>query len=282
MAGGLALKHRLGGYKEFTPPATAAAFCENVWWYKTPSGDSGAVHRVLPDLAVNVQLTYQRAADGSVHDPRVIVCGPLRTPQVAEFEPRREIVSLKLKLEWCAAVIDLPSVEHRERGLELGAIHPRLAADLLARLERSHAMHEATEILISGFMQHARRRMNVRPSVSARALDLVRHAKGRCAVERVAECLRVSPRYLRRAVDQEIGMSLKRYARVVRLLHAVTTADAYSACGAISWAGLAADAGFYDQSHLIRECHDLCGLTPGEIMSERRNEVEVMEDRTAS
>lgn len=282
MAVGLALQHRLGGYREFTPPAATAAFCESVWWYRTPSGDRGAVHRVLPDLAVNVQFTYRRASDGSITDPRLILGGPLLTPQVAGFEPRREIVALKLKLEWCAAVIDLPSVEHRDWGLDLGDVQPRLAADLLGRLERSQSMRDATDILIGGIVQHARRRMKPKGSVAARALDLVRHANGQCAVERVAECLQVSPRYLRRAVDKEIGMSLKRYARVARLLHAVTRADAYSACTAISWASLAADTGFYDQSHLIRECHDLCGLTPGEIMHERRNEVDVREDRSAS
>jgi AraC-like DNA-binding protein len=63
------------------------------------------------------------------------------------------------------------------------------------------------------------------------------------------------------------------YARTVRLLRAVTIADAYPAAHAISWAKVAADSGFYDQSHLIRECHALCGLTPGEILMERRTEM---------
>jgi AraC-like DNA-binding protein len=278
----LALRHRLGGYREFEPPAAVAAFCENVWWYKTPPGESGAVHRVLPDLAVNVQFAYLRADDGSIEDPRVILGGPLRTPEVAGFEPRREIVALKMKLEWCERIIDLPSVEHRQWGLELGDVQPRLAAELVGRLEEAGSMENATTVLVDGIVRHGEPRKADGAGIVARALDLVRRTNGRCAVERIAECLRVSPRYLRRGVDREIGMSLKRYARVVRLLNAVTTADACPAGQTIAWASVAADAGFYDQSHLIRECHDLCGLTPREIMSERRSEIEIMEDQSAS
>jgi AraC-like DNA-binding protein len=40
------------------------------------------------------------------------------------------------------------------------------------------------------------------------------------------------------------------------------------------WARIAAAAGFADQSHLIRECTALTGLTPGEVHRERRSEAE--------
>jgi AraC-like DNA-binding protein len=130
-------------------------------------------------------------------------------------------------------------------------------------------------VLVDRIGRHAEQRTPRAASATAHALDLVRATKGQCAVERIAERLRVSPRYLRRAVDRETGLSLKRYARVVRLLNAVTTADDWPATKVQSWAGVAAESGFYDQSHLIRECHDLCGLTPGEIMRER-----IMEDQT--
>ncbi len=35
------------------------------------------------------------------------------------------------------------------------------------------------------------------------------------------------------------------------------------------WAELAADHGFYDQSHLVREVRDLCGLSPTELRAAR-------------
>jgi methylphosphotriester-DNA--protein-cysteine methyltransferase len=68
------------------------------------------------------------------------------------------------------------------------------------------------------------------------------------------------------------GVSLKAYARTTRFLHAMTTADRTPAPG---WARLAADAGFADQSHLVRECRALTGMTPGAVHAERRVEAEI-------
>ena len=71
----------------------------------------------------------------------------------------------------------------------------------------------------------------------------------------------------RRSVRREAGLSLKRFARVTRLLAAVTRADRSAGP---SWAAIAADGGYCDQSHLVRECRAITGLAPSEIHRERR------------
>jgi AraC-like DNA-binding protein len=258
----MVLQHRLGGYREYTAPAALAPYCEAVWTYRTPSETSGAVHRVLPDPAVNIELVYLRDRAGQVCEPRLVVGGPIGAPEVAAFEPRREIVALKVKLEW--------SEEVRERV-------PRLTRLVLDRLHHTTSLKEATDLLVRCVVPHDRV-----SGVAARALDIVRWTRGRCTIERIAEELTVSPRHLRRAVEREAGVTLKGYARTLRLLRAVTIADAYPVTRTVPWASLAADTGFYDQSHLIRECHDLCGLTPSAILNERRAEVDLTADRIAS
>ena|SRR5579859_547909 len=258
----MVLQHRLGGYREYSAPATLAPYCEAVWTYKTPSETGCAVHRVLPDPAVNIQLVYLRDGAGQVSEPRIVVGGPIGAPEIAAFEPRREIVAIKVKLEW--------SEEFRERV-------PRLAKVVLDRLGKTTSIGEATELLVGNVVKRERAL-----GVAARALDIVRWTRGRCGIEWVAEELGVSPRHLRRAVEREAGVTLKGYARTIRLVRAVTIADAYPVTRPVPWASVAADTGFYDQSHLIRECHDLCGLTPSAILSERRAEIDLMADRTAS
>jgi transcriptional regulator GlxA family with amidase domain len=86
-------------------------------------------------------------------------------------------------------------------------------------------------------------------------------------VEQVAHRIGVPLRTLRRLVRREAGVSLKEYARVTRFLRAVTLADRGSG-GA--WATIAAETGFCDQSHLVRECRALTGLAPGEVYRERQ------------
>ena len=79
-------------------------------------------------------------------------------------------------------------------------------------------------------------------------------------------------RHLRRVVRQAAGVSLKAYARAQRIVGAMTAADRVNRP---EWARLAADSGFYDQSHLVRECRALCGMTPVEVHRERRLEAEL-------
>jgi AraC-like DNA-binding protein len=275
----LTLRHRLGGYLEYDPPPALAPFCESVWSYKTPRGESGAVHRVLPDPSVNVQFTYLRDTDGHLCDARLVLGVPSLAPALTGFEPGREIVALKVKLEWSAAITGIEAAERRSGGLAFTETRPRLAAALMARLSETRSMHEATLVLIDGLAPTGN---GPTPSVASAALDIVRQHNGHCSIERIAARLGVSTRYLRRAVERDAGVTLKRYARIVRLMRAITIADAYPALHTIPWAGVAADTGFYDQSHLIRECHDLCGLTPGEVIAERRDEVDdVRADRAA-
>jgi methylphosphotriester-DNA--protein-cysteine methyltransferase len=84
----------------------------------------------------------------------------------------------------------------------------------------------------------------------------------------------LSLRHLRRTARQDSGIPLKLYARLVRLVHAVTAADRLPAGLPIEWARVAIGAGYYDQPHLIRECRAISGLALGELMRERRREAD--------
>ena len=85
------------------------------------------------------------------------------------------------------------------------------------------------------------------------------------AVDSIARATGSSVRQLRRTVRQEAGISLKTYAGMA------TAADRFATP---LWARIAADAGFCDQPHLIRECRALTGLSPGGLHRERRAEAE--------
>jgi len=77
------------------------------------------------------------------------------------------------------------------------------------------------------------------------------------AVQRDSHC---SPQQFIRRFDAAVGLTPKRYARVLRfnaLLPRLVRV------GPRDWAEVAADGGYFDQSHLIHEFGRLAGLTPG-------------------
>jgi len=230
-----------------------------------------AEHRVLPDPALSVAFCCRRAADGRVDAPRLLVVGPKTRPHACSFAPEYEMVAVRLKLEWAALVLDLVPADHRDALDDLSLVRPHFAAALHDALAETRTHAEAAALLVAAVGREARRGHALRPApmAAAYALDTVRRTAGRLPVERVAGQMGISVRYLRRVVRRDAGVSLKAYGRTVRLLHAVAAADRSPDP---AWARIAADSGFCDQSHLVRECRALCGMAPGEVHRERRAE----------
>jgi AraC-like DNA-binding protein len=86
-------------------------------------------------------------------------------------------------------------------------------------------------------------------------------------VNAVAVDLGVSERHLRRVFHETVGMSPKAFAKLRRFHRALTAA---SESASASWASIAAEAGYYDQAHLIGEFRALAGVTPRALLGELR------------
>jgi AraC-like DNA-binding protein len=76
-------------------------------------------------------------------------------------------------------------------------------------------------------------------------------------VAETARALDVSERHLRTLFVRAVGLSPKQFARVDRVRRVVRRG------GRGEWARLAAELGYYDQSHLTREFRATMGVSPG-------------------
>ena len=81
---------------------------------------------------------------------------------------------------------------------------------------------------------------------------------GRAKVGSIAERIGWSRKHLARRFTDEIGLGPKSVSRIVRLNRAMAAARA----GGDGWAGIAADCGYADQAHLVREFRELAGASP--------------------
>lgn len=93
--------------------------------------------------------------------------------------------------------------------------------------------------------------------LAAAAADLLVRSGGTLRIEELSRRLGVGRRTLERRFRRSLGKSPKRFARIERLNRFVRQGPRGE------------DAGFYDQSHLIREFKLLAGTTPGEFFRER-------------
>jgi AraC-like DNA-binding protein len=88
------------------------------------------------------------------------------------------------------------------------------------------------------------------------ALELNPSAARITAVQRASDC---SPQQFIRRFAGTVGITPKRYARVLRFN---TLLLRLARVGPRDWANVAAEAGYFDQSHLIHEFRQMAGITP--------------------
>ena len=267
----LALRYRVGGYREFVPPAGLARLAEAVWTHRTPvqlPAQGPRFHRVLPDPSLTLTFGCRRDAQGRVTAGQLTVLGPSTKPHLFWFRPGQEQVAIRLKLEWSRALLGLDPLEHADRSDDASGPLPTLARTALPGLLASRDAREALQRLSSAVTALDDDRL---PGLTLRAVELVRRAHGAVTMDAVAVQLGTSPRQLRRRMREEVGIGLKGYARVLRFLRVITEADRSERP---AWADLAVGAGYADQAHLVRECRTLCGLTPRELFRERRAQLD--------
>ncbi|MFJ6388098.1 helix-turn-helix domain-containing protein [Streptomyces sp. NPDC091972] len=121
-----------------------------------------------------------------------------------------------------------------------------LDAALLARLE--HGPRPAPEV--------------------GHAWQLLAGSAGALPIARIADEVGWSQGYLTRRFTQQVGLTPKASARVLRFRRAV----ALLGRGAASLAEISMACGFYDQAHLNREFRAIAGTTPGQMVASRRVE----------
>lgn len=96
------------------------------------------------------------------------------------------------------------------------------------------------------------------------AIQIVHNQNGLVTVAQLTGITGATERQLQRQFEAHIGISPKRYAGITRMQHALKMLRKKPFTS--SFAGIAYDAGFFDQAHLIREMKNLSGLTPGQYL----------------
>ena len=97
------------------------------------------------------------------------------------------------------------------------------------------------------------------PSIT-RALARLRASEGRVPIGALAGELGCSPRHLNRHFRDQVGVTPKLFARILRFQHAIALIDREP-----SWASIAQHAGYYDQAHLVRDFQQFAGASPTEF-----------------
>jgi AraC-like DNA-binding protein len=155
-----------------------------------------------------------------------------------------------------AACLGVPASELSDASVTLDALLPG-SREVVDRFQGACTSAEGVAI-IEDFL--ARRPLAMDPLVE-RALHLLATGPDEdTSIARIARSLFMSERQFERRFLDRVGSTPKRYGSLRRFERAAALVGSGAPLGRV-----ALDAGYYDQSHLIREFRRFAGMTPGEL-----------------
>lgn len=158
-------------------------------------------------------------------------------------------------------ILGLPLSHLRGRSLSAHELLGRGCQELVEQLDETPSWEQRFD-LMDEFLLKRLANGRAPSTVTTGAWKEIMRTAGRCRIDELARSMQRSREHLARTFRQEVGLSPKEYARVVRFRHAMSWIEKRHGDG---WCDIALECGYADQSHLINEFHALGGLTPIEL-----------------
>jgi len=195
--------------------------------------------------------------------PRAWLSGPRTSARIFEHAGPVELLGVQLQPGVARLLTSTPARELLDANLPLEhalaggtPAVPVLLDALLRTTETAVRCAELDRFLLQRFDGAA-----VDPRVE-RAVQSVIERAGAADVSELARAVAASPRNLTRLFNSWVGMNPKLFCRMVRfqnVLRHLASGDKPD------WALLAAELGYADQSHLIRDFGDFAQVSPGAL-----------------
>jgi AraC-like DNA-binding protein len=221
----------------------------------TWSGAARAGMRILPDGCIDIVW---------IGDEALTVAGPDTSANLAGLADGTLTVGVRFRSGRAPGFLGVAAHELTDRSVSLEDVWGAEACHLAERLAAAATVESKQAVLeqaLLGRLDHVER---PHPDVDA-ALGMISASPSSTRVAALSRQLDVSERHLRRRFEQAVGYGPKTLGRVLRFRRFLSLVEHEG--HPLAWA--AAEAGYADQPHLTRECNDLAGLPPAELLAGR-------------
>jgi methylphosphotriester-DNA--protein-cysteine methyltransferase len=175
-----------------------------------------------------------------------------------------EGLSVTLRSGAASALLGVPAGELAGRAVPIDQLWSAEGTQALERMAETADAARRVALLEELLARRLSRGEATGQSAALEAVRLIAASGGQRALRDVAAAVGVGERRLQQLFHLQVGLSPRTFSRLARLRGCLR---ALRRCPAAGWAEVAANAGFYDQSHLINEFRALCGMTPSEFLA---------------
>ncbi|HEY2472759.1 MAG TPA: helix-turn-helix domain-containing protein [Terracidiphilus sp.] len=245
------------------PPFPLSQYVELIWRV-TRSGTLPSRQRIYPNGAMALVIHLRKPTvsyflDDETHCIRVpLLAGPYSRSFHIDPSESREVIGILFRPGAARIFFPVAAHELHNTDIPLSALHPgeaeRLLNDVCSATDE-HAQFLAVE-----------RYLNRKLINAARLHPAVRYAVGQLSGEGGVRSVRriqldtgLSHTRFIQLFREHVGLTPKLFCRVRRFR---TLLDRIDKGMPVNWADLAADCGYFDQAHLIRDFREFAGITP--------------------
>lgn len=234
-------------YREYPPSPRLSSCVECSWSVET----SAAVHTgVPPDGCLDIIFSP---------DFGLRVVGAMTREQAFLLGAATRIVGVRFRSGMARTILGAPVVNLTDSFVQLEDLWPQRGKELKTRLENSTSAVQQVEAF-----RHAVQLSGEPANPVQRAIQAMCRFHGYICLDDLAWQANLSPRQFRRRCREESGLAPKSLCKILRFRRTRQLAQASSKP---NWSRIAAEAGYFDQAHLIRDFQAFTGRTPMSVLS---------------
>ena len=249
-------------YREFQPTPALAHFVECFWTLENGGSTAAAQPEcLLPDGCVELILNFgerflEHKDNGQQErQPQHLLVGQMTQPILIAPTGSVQLLGIRFHPGGTLPFFRIPMQELTNRVTDLEALARDFQHELVRAVAgRSSLLKVAAveKLLVErmGFGKHESRLMSL-------VAKIVQNG-GQVSVDRLARDAGVSSRQLERRFLSEVGIGPKLLCRILRFQQIFRAVNRHDE----GWAAVAADCGYYDQAHLIRDFREFARQTP--------------------
>jgi AraC-like DNA-binding protein len=255
----------------YKPKPPLSRFVDVFWLYEGRQTEQ-KTERILPtgtlELAINLRQNELRFYDAECSEncsrfSGAVVSGAHGRGFTPDGPEEIFIIGVHFKPGGAFPFLGIPVCELADTHIDLETLWGSSAAVLRERLCDAKTHAEQFRLLEEGLLNRLCYGVEKHYAVSA-ALEMFGKNEPGPTVREIAKYLGISQRRFIEVFKAEVGITPKLFSRIRRFQQ---TRSVIQQIPSPNWATLALDLGYFDQSHMIREFLEFCGLSPTDYLN---------------
>jgi AraC-like DNA-binding protein len=247
------------------PSADLSRFVQYYWEVRgAPGADDSQVERLLPNGSV--EIVFRLGGPILDSDLCAYVVGPHDRAVLARLRPTSHIFGITCRPGRAFPFLQAPVAILRNAVVPLDLLWSSRAQRLLEKLHDAKHTAERVQLVDRAFSRMLDRHSTGLDLRVDYAVHEIFRSNGLLRTRVLAERLAIPRRSLAKRFEKHVGIPPKRLSRIVRFHMVIKTLDEH---GVTCWPSAVGNLDYHDQSHMIRDFNDFCGLPPSEYFAER-------------